>query len=149
MSKQADAYELNKLKIDMPPLAEADMNMLKRLDYSGMTFQTNATTVTGDFSDNNTVILDNYGQLQLMFYQGTSFTSWAKLANDQIMGKWPAGEKPTGSIERFNHKGDGSTTWHVERYHLQRMEVGPFNSKNSSQPLEIHLTFTPEKFVLA
>ena len=144
-----DKYELNKLMVDLPPVPAAEMNLLKRLDYTGMEFQTNPTTSTGDRSDNNTVLLDNYGQLQMMFYMNPSCTTWAKLANDQINGAWPAGEKPTGSIARFDHAGNETTSWNVERYHMQRISFGPFNSKESSTPLELHVTLTPEKFVLA
>ena len=149
MAVDHDAYELNKLLVDLPPVPAAEMDLLMRIDHNGMSFQENSTTVQGDFSDNNTVILDNYGEIHLMFYIHPNSKTWFQLANDQIMGKWPAGEKPTGSITRSNHAGDALTTWNVERYYIQSFRVGPMNSKESSVPMEMNITIRPEKFVCA
>lgn len=149
MSTHYDEYELTKFTVDMPPIPEQEMDLLCELDYSGMEFSKSDTTTCEDKTSNNTVILDNYGMINMSFFVDPISKSWADLANKQINGSWPDGAKPNGTISRHNHGGDSTTDWTVERWFIRRFAVGPFDRKQSQTPLNLRVTIRPEKVILA
>ena len=128
MSTHYDEYELTKFTVDLPPVPEAEMDLLCELDYSGMEFSKSDTTATGDKTANNT---------------------WADLANKQMNGSWPDGAKPDGTISRHSHNGDATTDWNIERWFIRRFAVGPFDRKQSESYMNIRVTIRPEKVTLA
>ena len=149
MTTHYDEYELTKFTVDLPPVPENEMDLLCELDYSGMEFSKSDTTATGDKTANNTVLLDNYGMINLSFFVDPQSKSWADLANKQINGSWPDGAKPDGTISRHSHNGDTTTDWNVERWFIRRFAVGPFDRKQSQTPMNLRVTIRPEKVTLA
>ncbi len=139
-----DQFELTKCTVDLAEFAHEMEAVLRSVTHTGMTFAEQNTSITGDRFDTNTVILNDYGRIVLNIAMDPQSTNLALYTQQQIDGS-NSGDKPTGSIAFYDSEGAETSSYDIERWHVEKFVIGPFNAK-SSQNMEQSITIDMEKF---
>lgn len=142
-----DDFQLTKCKVEITEFAHEVESCLRTFSHSGINFSQQNTTVEGNDYNTNTVLLADYGRITMGFAMDPQSTNLAVYADAQIKGN-KAGDKATDAITFFDSEGNETSSWEIQRWHMEEFRIGPFNSK-SSQNLEQSTTLDMEKFVRA
>lgn len=132
--RPVDYYEWTKSQVETVSEAKYENeNLLREWCYSGMTFHTPNGTVCDDIEDNNTTLIQNYGTFETVHAMDPKSTNVALYCNEAIMGN-KGGEKQTGFVALFDAPGNETSRHNLERIHMERYQIGPFDSK-SKRPI--------------
>lgn len=140
-----DSFELTKCHLEITEFAHETESLLRSMTHTGMNFHEKNTSVEGDQYNTNTVLLNDYGRINLSFAMDPLSTNLAVYADAQIKGN-KAGDKATDSIGFFDSAGAETSRYDIERWHMEEFRIGPFNAKSSTNMVQ-SCTLDMEKLV--